>query len=136
MEWDQLYEEGLEDCSHPERIVDAACWVAEALLERESIEIALAPGNGTRYCWLFVPFDSTRKADLNGGLESASTSTFGVWIVDLNINKTVYSLSFGVRDGPPHWTYISEKWFDGKFNFDLVVFYELLRLIMLQMERT
>ena len=135
MTWDDLYAEGLKDCGHPERIEEAAGAVAGAILDRKPIEIALAPGNGTRYCWLFVPFDSCRKVPVGDYLESAGTAEIGVWIAQLRgrTSNGIYSLAFSAERDMPHFTYLSEKWFDGKTNYDLVVFYELIRLILEQM---
>lgn len=133
MEWEQLYAAGIADCKHPEQIEKAAYAVAAALLANEPIEISLAPGNGTRYAWLFVPFDATRKVGAGDRLESGSTAPPGVWIADLNGAGGIYPLSFGGGREVPHPTYLSEKWLANRWSFDLVVFYELLRQILDQM---
>jgi hypothetical protein len=131
MEWEELYAGGIEDCKKPEQIRRASFAVAAAIRDGDPIEIALAPGNGTRYCWLFVPILEARRVDAGGGyFQSDSVGSTGVWIADLNLGGGVYPLSFGGGRDVPYPTYISEKWFNGKWNYDLVVFYELLRQIL------
>ncbi len=130
MEWDKLYADGIEDCKYPERIIDVGREVAEAISIHRAIEVAFAPGNGTRYCWLFVPFTATIQYESDSHLESASTGEVGVWIASLNGDNNVYSLSFNSERDVPYYTYLSEKWFNGKVNYDLVVFYALIKEIL------
>lgn len=125
------------DCDHPEEISQAATLVAAAMMAGHPAEVALAPGNGTRYCFLFVPVSgSSRYVSPREGLESSGVSSeTGVWIAYVNGPGLCYPLDLLGREEPPAPSYLAEKWFRGDVTDDVFVFETLLYEIGLMTRR-
>lgn len=127
---DTLRREALAELKYPERIRQAAEKVARHLRNGGPVEVALAPGNGTRYCFLFVPFSGLELVPVGDRLESDSVDQdSGVWIARLNgyeSDRTVYPLDLLGRPMPPAPTYLAEKWYGGNLSFDVFIFEALL----------
>lgn len=97
----------------PEEIERAAAAVARALLAGLPIEVVLAPGNGTRYTFLFF------RARANAAdyvterecLSSGSAGTDPVWVVYAgDYRQAAYPLDLMRRTEPPAPGYLAEKW--------------------------
>lgn len=120
METEKLREAALRECENVEVIDEAAAEVARSLHAGNAIEVAFAPGNGTRYCWLFVPMWSADHADLGGFLESPATHEGGVWVSNL-ISGVVYPVALMGRTDTPAPYYIAEKWFGRSETSDVFI---------------
>lgn len=127
----------LANCDHPERIAEAAEFVAARLNAGLACEIALAPGNMTRYAFLFVPIDGIRSAGFGdlAGIESSGVDlAAGVFVGILNGyggERAIYPLDLIGRSTPPAPSYLQEKWFPTRnvLTDDVFVFEALLQQI-------
>lgn len=132
---DELRREALADCDHPEEIERAGEVIAAALRLGKPCEVTLAPGNGTRYCFIFTPIKGmlSYETPMNG-LESASVSEGGVWIARVGGypgRNNAYPLALIGRTQPPGPTYIAEKWFpqQEELSYDVFVMEALLEVV-------
>lgn len=127
----------LANCDHPERITEAAEYVAACLLAGKTCEIALAPGNFTRYAILFVPIagiESCGFGDLAAVESNATARETGVFVGILNgygAERAIYPLDLLGRREAPAPSYLQEKWFParGGLTDDVFVFESLLQQI-------
>lgn len=116
----------LKECDHFDEIERAADAIADALERGQHIEVALSPGNGTRYALLFAPRFCTYQSP-GDYLTSSGAGKHPVWFAWVGDYKQyAYPIDLLGRSEPPAPSYIAEKWTGGTVSDDTFVFEALL----------
>lgn len=118
---DRLREQALAQCKRLEAVDQAGVAAANSLMAGRSAEVAFAPGNGTRYVFLFVPVGALDTFVAGADPESDAAGPGAVIVADL-VNHSVYPISLlGLFKDIPVPSYIAEKWFDGHEGADVFI---------------